>query len=58
MAAYMLDNHPYQITQENNGRWRTYVNMPEGGRKLIVKSTKEKVEEVVTDFYMRNSANK
>lgn len=42
--------HKNKITKGKDGRWRTYVKT-ENGRKLIAKSTKEKVEDSLIQFY-------
>ena len=46
----ILKQHATPITQGSDGRWRTRVK-ENGKRKQIVKSTREKVEEALVDFY-------
>lgn len=49
----ILKNHPYDIFESKDGRFRTYV-MDGNKRKMIAKSTKEAVEQAVIDFYKGN----
>lgn len=50
-----LEQHNYSIFQGTNGRWYTYLpdDTKKNGRKQIVKSTKEKVEDAVVEFYRK-----
>lgn len=43
----LLEKHPYAITQGNDGKWRTYLPDSDKGRRMVKKSTREAVEEVV-----------
>jgi len=49
----ILGSHPYNIYQDKDGRWRTYVKDTESryGRKAIVKATREKLEEALCEYY-------
>lgn len=50
----LLDNHPNRVYQGSDGRWRTYVKdeSKKTGRKLIVKSSLEDLQNAVIDHYM------
>ena len=52
----IIDDHPYSISQGNDGRWRTWVKdeNAKAGRKQIVKSTREKLENALVEYYLRN----
>ena len=50
----ILQEHPYAVTQGKDGRWRTYVKA-DSGRKQIVKSTLEKLNRAIIEFYEENS---
>ena len=47
----IIDDHPYSISQGNDGRWRTWVKdeNAKAGRKQIVKSTREKLENALVE---------
>ncbi|MBU5482321.1 tyrosine-type recombinase/integrase [Blautia sp. MSJ-19] len=49
----LLDKHPYKITQGKDGKWRTYVkdNSKESGYRLIKKSTREKLDDALVEYY-------
>ena len=47
----ILKKHPCHIWQGKNGKWYTYIFEESGKRRLIKKSTKEKVEDVVIEHY-------
>lgn len=47
----ILEKHSYAISKGPDGRWRTYVKLDDGRRKQIAKSTREKVEDALVDFY-------
>ena len=51
----ILDDHPFSISQGNDGRWRTRVKdeTAKTGRRQIVKSTKEKLEDAIIEYYLR-----
>ena len=51
----IIDDHPYSISQGNDGRWRTWVKdeTAKAGRKQIVKATKEKLENAIVEYYLR-----
>ena len=51
----ILDDHPFSISQGNDGRWRTRVldETAKTGRRQIVKSTKEKLEDAIVEYYLR-----
>lgn len=48
-----LENHMYEIWQGNDGRWRTYLpdSTTQKERRLIAKSTREKLEKEVIRYY-------
>ena len=49
----ILENHPFAMAQHKDGRWRTYVKdeTKPNGRRLIAKSTREKLEDAVCAIY-------
>lgn len=49
----ILNQHPYAISQGSNGRWYTYLPdaNKSNGRRQIAKSSKEKVEKEVIQYY-------
>lgn len=49
----ILKKHPYSIWQGKDGRWRTHVSdtTQKTGRKLVVKSTEEKLYETLITHY-------
>lgn len=49
----ILRKHPYSIWQGKDGRWRTHVSdiTQKSGRKLVVKSTEEKIYEALDTYY-------
>jgi integrase len=50
----LLQQHPYAISQGKDGRWRTYIpdDTSGKGRKMIAKSSLEKLEEAVCEYYI------
>ncbi len=48
-----LENHMYEIWQGNDGRWKTYLpdSTTQKERRLIAKSTREKLEKEVIRYY-------
>lgn len=54
----ILSSHPYPITQGKDGRYRSYVKTEGGKRRQIAKSTYEKVEDAIVDFYMGEAEEK
>lgn len=55
----ILKQHPYTIFQGSNGRWYTYVpdDTKPKGRKLIAKSTREKIHQEVILYYRKKEAD-
>lgn len=53
----LLKNHPYPITKGRDGRWRTYVKGGDGRRRQIARSTYEKIEDALVDFYNEESCS-
>ena len=51
----IIDDHPFSISQGNDGRWRTRVldESAKTGRRQIVKSTREKLEDAIVEHYLR-----
>lgn len=47
----ILAEHPYSITEGKDGRFRTYVMVSKGKRKLIARNSRSKVEDALIDFY-------
>lgn len=49
----ILNKHLYKIFQDKDGRWKTTLpdETKKSGRRLIAKSTKEKIEEEIIRFY-------
>lgn len=47
----ILEKHPYVISKGDDNRYRTYVKLDNGKRKQIAKSSREKVEDALVDFY-------
>lgn len=50
---YIMEKHNEKIWQGSNGRWYTYVPSADNKakRRLIAKSSKEKLLEAVLEFY-------
>ena len=53
MKKQTLEQHPYAITRQYDGRWLTYVKTGKK-RKPIRKRTKEEVEAALVEFYDRS----
>lgn len=53
----VLDKHPYPIWQGKDGRWRTYVREEGCSRRMIAKSTREKVEDALLTYYEGEKPN-
>lgn len=53
MRKKLLEKHPYTITQGSDGRWRTYIKdtTQPHGRKMIVKTSREKLENILCEYY-------
>ena len=49
----ILAKHPYAITHGSNGRWYTYLpdNTKPNGRRQVAKSTQQKVEQAIIQYY-------
>ena len=49
----ILKEHPYKIYQGNDGRWRTHLpdDTKSEGRKLIVKTSYDKLIDTICEFY-------
>ena len=49
----ILEQHKYAITQGQDGNWRTYLpdTTKKNNRRQVKKSTKEKVEQTVVEYY-------
>lgn len=56
----ILEQHPWNIWLAEDGRHKTWVKDEKKpkGRRLIAKSTKEKVEDYVVNEYLRNNQEK
>lgn len=50
-----LEMHPYEVWQGKNGSWYSYLPNAEKGRKLIKKSTEEKILNTIIKFWKENS---
>jgi integrase len=53
----ILEKHPYSIWEGKNGKWYTRFPDEEQGRKLVKRSTREKIEDAIVQFY-RDKAEK
>lgn len=51
----LLEQHKYSIKLGPDGRWHTYLpdNTKNNGRRQIAKSTKEKIEDAIVEFYQK-----
>ena len=49
----ILEQHKYAITQGQDGSWRTYLpdSTKKNNRRQVKKSTKEKLEQAVIEYY-------
>lgn len=49
----ILANHPYAISEGSDGRFRTYIKdeSMKSGRRMIVKSSREKLEDELVEYY-------
>lgn len=50
----ILANHPYTVFESKDGRYRTYIKDPTmiNGRRMIVKSSREKLEDAIMEHYI------
>lgn len=53
----LLKRHPYKIYQGKDGKWYTYLPCENRGRKMIKKSTKEKIEDQVISYWKKEDEN-
>lgn len=53
----LLGKHPYKISHGKDGKWRTYLPDKEKGRKLVKKTSRESVEDVVVDYWKSEMEN-
>lgn len=53
----ILADHPYELYQGSDGRWRTYVkdNQKKNGRRLLVKKNLEDLKEALYEYYTNHS---
>ncbi len=53
----LLSHHQGKITQGKDGKWRTYVkdSSKESGYRLIKKTTKEKLEDELVEYYKKET---
>ena len=51
----ILDDHPFSISQGNDGRWRTRIvdETAKTGRRQLAKATREKLEDALIEHYLR-----
>ena len=54
----ILKEHPYDIWQGKDGKWRTYLPDAEKGRKLVKRTDQKSIEDVVIKFIKDNSEEK
>ena len=47
----LLEKHPYKIWQGKDGKWYTYIPNKEKGRKLLKKTEKKLIEDIVVDYW-------
>ena len=54
----IIENHPYNIFQSKDGRFRTYVRdtSTANGRRMIAKSSREKLIDALVDYYDSSSS--
>lgn len=50
-----LEMHPYSITLGKDGFWHTYLPLGNSKRKAVKKKSKEDIDNVVIDFWKRNT---
>ncbi len=53
----MLENHPYQIWEGNDGKWHTYLPDEEKGRVPRKRNTRLEIENVIVDFWKKKQEN-
>lgn len=54
----LLQKHPNKIWQGKDEKWYTYMPNEDGdGRKLVKRSTKKRLEDVVVEFYKMQAEN-
>ncbi len=53
----LLAQHPNSIKQGPDGYWRTYLPSVNGKRKLIKKSTREKLEDALVEYMTKEDIN-
>lgn len=53
----ILKRHPYKIWQGKDGNWRTYLPDEKKGRVLKKRKNKEKIEEMLIDYWQSNNVN-
>ncbi len=47
----ILKKHPYKVWEGKNGKWYTYIPKSDGGRRLVKRDERRKVEEIVIDYW-------
>lgn len=52
-----LDKHPYKIYQGNDGKWRTYLPDLNNGRKMIKKTNKKDVYDIIVAYWKEQDVN-
>lgn len=52
----IIKQHPYDIWEASDGRWKTYIrdDTKSNNRKLVARSTQEKIYEIIIDEYNKN----
>lgn len=53
----LLAKHKWAVTQGQDGRWSTYLPDREKGRKLVRKSSLEKLEDAIVKYYEMETEN-
>ena len=53
----ILSKHPYKIWEGENGKWYTYLPDKEKNRKLIKKSSQDKIEKAIIDYWREEQEN-
>ena len=48
---YVFDKHPYQITKQKSGRWKTYIRDDLKGRRAIERSNKKDLIMFLYNYY-------
>lgn len=50
----LLEKHPYKIWEGKDGKWRTYLFIPDKGRQLKKRNSKKEIEDDIIKHYEKN----